>query len=108
MADEKQITKDVFFKFLKDNNFYDAWIEGFNLDNEIYDDDVPLDEFLNDCETRIWLYSGPGILSRIPQWTEDFNPELIRRHTEWREKYMSQYMDLDEKWMAFVNKIMGL
>ena len=52
MADEKQTTKDVFFKFLKENNFYDAWIEGFNLDNEIYDDDVPLDEFLNLYESN--------------------------------------------------------
>ena len=31
MTDEKQTTKDVFFKFLKENNFYDAWIEGLGV-----------------------------------------------------------------------------
>ncbi len=36
---------------------------------------------------------------------EDKNKEdIVRRYFEWREKYLSIYMDLDEKWMDFVSK----
>lgn len=99
-----EITKETFFNFLKANDFYDAWMEGYKLDNEIANDNVPLDEFFEICEPITYLYNGPGILAWIPQWPEGFNPELIRRHSEWRKKYQGQYMGLDEKWMAFVNR----
>lgn len=98
-----EITKEIFLDFLKENNFYDAWMEGYKLDNEIADDNVPLDHFFENCQQITWLYHGPGILAWIPQWPEGFNPDLIRRHSEWRKKYQGQYMDLDEKWMDFVN-----
>ena len=38
-----EITKETFFNFLKANDFYDAWMEGYKLDNEIDNDNVPLD-----------------------------------------------------------------
>ena len=41
----KKIDSEIFIQFLKDNDFYDAWMEGYNLDNEIYDDAIPLEEF---------------------------------------------------------------
>lgn len=43
------ITKETFIQFLKDNNFYDAWMEGYTIDNEIYNDNVPLNRFLEKC-----------------------------------------------------------
>lgn len=98
------LSNKIFFNFLKNNDFYDAWMEGYKLDNEIADDNVPLDNFFENCETITWLYNGPGILAWIPQWPKGFNSELIRHHSEWRKKYLSRYMNLDEKWMDFVNK----
>lgn len=98
-----EITKDVFFQFLKDNDFYEEWLEGYQIDCDLFEDNVPLDEFFERCEKITWLYHGPGICSELINQDYPFK-ERVERHTKWREKNLSKYMDLDEKWMDFVNE----
>lgn len=77
-----EITKEVFFQFLKDNNFYNEWVEGYNLDNEIYQDEVPLDYFFNISSSKAaWLTHGIGELAFIPseEVIKYFSSELIER-----------------------------
>lgn len=99
------ITKEIFFKFLKDNNFYDEWIEAYNLDNEIYGDEVPLEKFFEKAEDKaMWFYYGIGELAYHPRETTDESLfDLRNRWIDWRKKNNSKCMELDEKWMDFVN-----
>lgn len=102
-----QISKETFIQFLKDNNFYDAWIEGYNLDNEIYDDNIPLEEFFRTIDSLTWLYSGPAAMAMLmfrPEDKEDDKEGVVNRYFKWRDKHLSDYMRLDEKWMDFVLK----
>lgn len=38
--------KSKFDQFLKDNNAYDAWYERYRLDNLMYSDEVPIENFI--------------------------------------------------------------
>lgn len=57
--------KETFIQFLKNNNFYEGWMEGYKLDNEIFEDVVPLEEFFKKVEDRLWLYSGPQAMALL-------------------------------------------
>ena len=96
-----KITKDIFFRFLKENNFYDAWIEGYNIDNEVYNHVVSLDEFFAEgyISPHLWLYSGPGALAMLSYLRTDASDDLKKRYHEWREKFLTQNSELDEKWI---------
>ena len=100
----KKIDSEIFVQFLKDNNFYDAWIEGYNLDNEIYDDIVPLEEFFRTIHPLVWLYSGPAAMAMLSSndIKNNKSSSIAKRYSEWRDKYLSDYIRLDEKWMDFV------
>lgn len=100
-----EITKEIFFDFLQKHNFYDGWIEGYNLDNELYADIIPLDEYFKNTPIIIWLYNGPSVMATHPVWADDASQELKDKWQAWRDKYMSLYMDTDELWMNFVNNI---
>lgn len=97
------ITKETFIQSLKDNNFYDAWMEGYTIDNEIYNDNVPLDWFLEKCPKDTWLYYGISALATETEWPVGFEA-LKARHSLWRKAHLSDYIDLDEKWTDFVHK----
>lgn len=96
------IDKETFIQFLRDNNFYDAWMEGYDLDNELYDDEVPLDEFLSHCNTNVWLYYGISALAWELKEDGNIPEDLLKRFKEWRSKHLADYIDLDQKWMDFV------
>lgn len=100
-----KIDKDIFIQFLKDNDFYDAWMEGYILDNEIYDDTVILEEFFRTIDPLTWLYSGPAAMAMLlfrPEDKENDENGMVNRYFRWRDKHLSDYMRLDEKWMNFV------
>ena len=46
--------KETFIQFLKDNNFYEGWMEGYKIDNEVFEDVVPLKEFFRKVQDRLW------------------------------------------------------
>lgn len=101
-----EITKEVFFNFLKENNFYEGWLEGYHLDNAIWNDIIPLDTFFETTSPHIWLYNGPSSMamySLVPGDYENLSKEFKKHYDEWRDKYNSLYMELDEKWMSFVH-----
>lgn len=93
------VTKETFFSFLKENDFYEGWMEGYDLDNRIYDDEVPLDDFFDNQLAHLWLYLGIGCLAF---GNVEVDSSLKERWDEWREKYLSVCIDLDDKWMRFV------
>lgn len=101
----KTITKETFFQFLKDNNFYNEWIEAYNLDNEIYEDEVPLEKFFEKVKDKdMWFYDGIGEIAYHPRETT-CEPlfDLRNRWIDWRDKNLLKCMELDKKWMDFVN-----
>lgn len=95
--------KETFIQFLKDNNFYEGWMEGYKIDNEVFEDVVPLEKFFRKVQDRLWLYSGPQAMALLGNRPED-NGELQKRYDEWREKWLGTYIDLDQKWMDLVTK----
>lgn len=48
MKEKVNYLKEVFDKFLKDNELYDAWYERYRLDNVLYNDDVPIESFIEE------------------------------------------------------------
>lgn len=93
--------KEIFDKFLKDNNAYDAWYERYRLDNLMYDDDVPVNEFFNstiihgeECVNSMF-YNGVSATCLISEDGEKFIEEnkkcdILSNRT---------IADLDSKWM---------
>ena len=41
--------KKVFDNFLNENNVYEAWYERYRLDNLIYGNEVPIENFFRDA-----------------------------------------------------------
>lgn len=102
-----KIDSEVFIQFLKDNNFYDAWMEGYNLDNEIYDDHITLEDFFKGNSPYIWLYSGPSAMAMLmfrPEDKEKDENGIVNRYFKWRDRYLTNYIRLDKKWMDFVSE----
>lgn len=62
MTDKVKYLKDAFDSFLKANNAYEAWYERYRLDNLLYQDDVPVERFIesiiNSNNVKNMLYYG--------------------------------------------------
>lgn len=93
----------LFTDFLKENDFYDAWIEGFNIVNECNGEELTFEQY---CKSGIgmnhWLFVGLSLLSQsnIGYFlTKQNYPKLFNKITEWREKYLDKWAELDIKWM---------
>lgn len=78
-------------------------LEGYKLDNDMYQDEVPLDTFFESCPKLTWLYHGISGLAMIPNWPKEGFEDIKKRFYDWRSKNVSKYMKLDEKWMDFVH-----
>lgn len=99
----ENITRQDFFNFLKKHHFYKAWINGYDLDNEIYDHYVEYDTFFF-MHPRNWLYSGCGALAMINNRPSDMEKDLQKRFDDWRNKYSKRFMRLDEQWIQYVQE----
>lgn len=95
--------KEIFIKFLKDNDFYEGWMEGYKLDNKIHNDDLPLDHFFENINSDLWLYSGPEALATL--YFRPNDKELLKQYNDWRKKYSSLYSKLDEEWMKLEHAV---
>lgn len=47
MEKNVQYIKTKLDQFLKENNAYDAWYERYRLDNLMYNDEVPIEDFIS-------------------------------------------------------------
>lgn len=97
-----EVTKEMFIDFLKENNFYEAWFEGYNIDNEIWNDNVPFDKFINKGSAINWFYSGVTELALVFNRPKE-ESDLQRRYDEWRKNNLNTFLSLDKKWMQFVS-----
>jgi len=101
MENKVKYLKDVFDKFLKDNNVYDAWYERYRLDNLIYEDDIPIEEFIEDRikdgENSVhgMFYIGIGDTVWHTQEIDDF----IEKNKQCDILTNSDMADMDAKWM---------
>lgn len=96
------ITKETFYSFLRDNGFYDPWMEAYKIDNAIFEDDVPLDEFFQNKEINEagWFYNGIYALAWVPEPVPGLYKSLIwRKHRDWRKKYHTRMTELDDMWI---------
>ena len=93
--------KEIFDKFLKDNNAYDAWYERYRLDNIMYDDEVPVDEFFNSIiihgaeYVNSMLYTGVSATCLLNKNAEIF----IEKNKKCDILSNETIADLDSKWM---------
>ena len=96
--------KEMFLKFLKDENFHDEWMEAYNLDNEMFENDKDLDHFFkyetieqwvkSVCESIKFLGSEFGVIL-------DFG-DCQTRIDNWCNRNLSRVQELDEKWWSVV------
>ena len=93
--------KEIFDKFLKDNNAYDAWYERYRLDNLMYGDEVPVDEFFNtmiihgeECVNSLF-YNGVSATCLLNKNAEIF----IEENKQCDILSNETIADLDSKWM---------
>lgn len=106
------MTRESFIEWLKEKDFYDAWIEGYNLDNDLYNDAVPLDKFFKDISDYNWFYTGISALAMNPDsgWDEVLKEakkigehekwkDIQNRWTRWRESNLSSLEELDKEWI---------
>lgn len=94
----------LFVQFLKDNNFYDGWIEGYNLDNKICGYPASLNEFYEYTDICDWLYSGPLDIA-LPEYSLVKIPESFEEQCkQWRDKYSNIYYKLGLMWKVYVYK----
>lgn len=100
------ITKEQFINWLKEKNFYDQWMEAYQLDNELYNDNVALDDFLKKCNPISWFYNGITSVVLLCD-RPDPSSELSARIKLWREANMSGFGDRDEEWMNYVRNTEG-
>lgn len=96
----KQVTKEIFIQFLKDNDFYDAWMNAYDLDNELYQEIVSLDKFFENSSPTSWMYYGISAMSFSPNYKDENLNNII---TDWRKKNLTKWISLDDKWNDFVN-----
>ncbi len=91
-------TKEDFYNFLKENNFYDAWIEGFILDNEFWLLDITFDKFFEEYSPKNWILSGLGSVIDM-----NFSNEEFPESTKWRELYLNKWEEIDNKWRQYLS-----
>ena len=93
--------KKIFDKFLKDNNAYDAWYERYRLDNLMYGDEVPVDEFFNTMiihgeeSVNSLFYNGVSATCLLNKNAEIF----IEKNKKCDILSNETMADLDSKWM---------
>ena len=81
-------------------------MEAYDIDNHLYDDNVPLNDFFNNCPEHLWFYGGIMELAFAPKNECNIEKDsLLKKHKLWREKYLDKMMELDEKWMNYITKI---
>lgn len=78
----REITKETFYQFLRNNDFFE------------------------ECPQHLWLYSGISALAMSASWPSIGYESLRARFDGWRKAHQSDYINLDEKWIGFVNKKM--
>ena len=93
--------KKAFDNFLKKNNVYEAWYERYRLDNLIYGDEVPIENFFRDAiskeESGIHSLFYSGIQGTI--MTTEKGDEFIKENKKCDILSNSLMSDIDEKWM---------
>lgn len=93
--------KKVFDNFLKENNVYEAWYERYRLDNLIYGDEVPIENFFREAiakgESGIHYLFYSGIQGTV--MTTEKGDEFIKKNKKCDILSNSLMSDIDEKWM---------
>ena len=93
--------KKAFDNFLKENNVYEAWYERYRLDNLIYGDEVPIENFFRDAiekkESGIHSLFYSGIQGTV--MTTEKGDEFIKENKKCDILSNSLMSDIDEKWM---------
>ena len=95
----------IFFDWLKDHDFYDAWIEGYNINNEELSH--PYDSYMQFASGNAmmnWVFEGCRIMTRAEYaniFVEKYNPELYKKIEEWRSKYLEKWKQLDYEWQVY-------
>lgn len=106
MKDEATHLKQVFDKFLKDNNAFDAWYERYRLDNLIYNDEVPIETFFDKMSTheKDTFYSGieGTCMSAIGN-----SKEIIEKNKKCDILDSSRIIELDDKWMSTYKSLLS-
>ena len=104
MEEKVKYLKEIFDKFLKDNNAYDAWYERYRLDNLAYEDDVPIEKFLGDM-----IKDGKGGIHSI--FYSGIAGTCMCAYTNKTDKFFEEnkkcdilnntdIIELDDKWMS--------
>lgn len=100
-SEKIQYVKKVFDQFLKDQNIYDAWYERYRLDNAMYEDEIPIENFLSNMiekgERGIHniFYSGIQGTCMTSKEGDDF----IAKNKQCDILSNSDMIDADGKWM---------
>ena len=93
--------KKAFDNFLKENNVYEAWYERYRLDNLIYGNEVPIENFFRDAiakkESGIHSLFYSGIQGTV--MTTEKGDEFIKENKKCDILSNSLMSDIDEKWM---------
>lgn len=103
--EDKTYMKEFFLQFLNEENFFSQWLEGYELDCEIMDNEVELDEFFDLCETQTWVYNGCSTLALLDYRPNDSRVDVQRKYDAWREKNLDRWMELDDRWISIVGSM---
>lgn len=96
--------KQILINWLKEHDFYNQWIEAYNLDNEIYNDVVPLEDFLGRIRIGSWFHTGIEsiVFSAI---RPEVDKELLDKINDWRKENLFKFNHLDEEWIEYAQTV---
>lgn len=99
MEEKVKHLKEVFDNFLKKNNAYDAWYERYRLDNLMYEDEVPIENFIQGIiennSIGSMMYFG---IEGTCLCTKD-GDKFIEENKKCDILSNGDFIDLDRKWI---------